>query len=60
METSSSNEPIKVKSKYPKSGYTFDYEINSVKIDDNEDLNCKMQYYDKEKQAYSNMIYNIN
>ena len=24
--------------------YVFDYEINSVKSDENEDLNCKMYY----------------
>ena len=31
----------------------FDYEVNSIKLDDNEELNCKMHYYDKKMKSYS-------
>ena len=34
----------------------FDYEINSIKLDDNEELNSKMYYYDKITKSYSNNI----
>jgi hypothetical protein len=33
----------------------FDYEINSIKLDDNEELSCKMYYYDKKEREYSNL-----
>ena len=33
--------------------YVFDYEINSIKLDEDDDqLNCKMYYYDKNKKSY--------
>lgn len=32
----------------------FDYEINSIKLDENEELDCKMYYYDKSEAQYSN------
>ncbi len=38
--------------------YVFDYEINSVKSDENEDLNCKMYYYDQGKKTYRIINYN--
>ena len=38
--------------------YVFDYEINSVKSDENEDLNCKMYYYDQGKRTYRIINYN--
>ena len=38
--------------------YVFDYEINSVKSDENEELNCKMYYYDQGKKAYRIINYN--
>ncbi len=31
----------------------FDYEINSIKLDDNEELNSKMYYFDKKTKSYS-------
>ncbi len=31
----------------------FDYEINSVKLDENEELNSKMFYFDKKSKSYS-------
>ena len=36
----------------------FDYEINIVKLDENEDLNCKMYYFDKTKKQYRIINYN--
>lgn len=36
----------------------FDYEINSIKLDDSEELNCKMYYYDKKTRSYSK-IFNL-
>ena len=32
----------------------FDYEINSVKLDENNELDCKMYYFDKKFQDYRN------
>ena len=34
----------------------FDYEINSIKLDDNEELKSKMYYYDKKNKAYRNFL----
>jgi len=31
----------------------FDYEINSIKLDDNDELNSKMYYFDKKTNSYS-------
>jgi hypothetical protein len=31
----------------------FDYEINSIKLDADEELLCKMYYYDKKTSSYS-------
>lgn len=34
--------------------YEFDYEVNSIKIDERDDeLNCKMHFYDKKSRSYS-------
>ena len=32
----------------------FDYEINSIKLDENNELDCKMYYFDKIHQDYRN------
>jgi len=34
--------------------FEFDYEINSIKLDENDELNSKMYYYDKQTKSYSN------
>jgi hypothetical protein len=36
----------------------FDYEINSVKLDENEELNSKMFYFDKKSKSYSKQMKN--
>jgi hypothetical protein len=33
--------------------YEFDYEVNSIKLDKNEELNTKMYYLDKKSGTYS-------
>jgi phosphatidylinositol-3,4,5-trisphosphate 3-phosphatase/dual-specificity protein phosphatase PTEN len=38
--------------------YTFDYEVNNIKLDDNDDMNCKMYYYSPENKAYRILNYN--
>ena len=38
--------------------YTFDYEVNNIKLDDNDDMNCKMYYYSSENKAYRILNYN--
>ena len=46
-------------SKYgEKLNYEFDYEINSVKLDENEEMNCKMYYFDKRYKSYRIINYN--
>ena len=37
---------------------TFDYEVNSIKIDDNDNMNCKVYYYDESKKNYRVLNYN--
>ena len=41
-----------------KINYTFDYEVNNIKLDDNDDMNCKMYYYSPENKAYRILNYN--
>ena len=36
----------------------FDYEINSVKLEDSDDLNCKMHFYDNKTRSYRIVNYN--
>ena len=38
--------------------YIFDYEVNNIKLDDNDDMNCKMYYYSNENKAYRILNYN--
>ena len=38
--------------------YIFDYEVNNIKLDDNDDMNCKMYYYSTESKAYRILNYN--
>ena len=38
--------------------YTFDYEVNNIKLDNNDDMNCKMSYYCPEAKAYRILNYN--
>jgi len=33
--------------------YEFDYEVNSIKLDSNEELNTKMYFLDKKSGSYS-------
>ena len=40
-----------------KINYTFDYEVNSIKLDDNDDMNCKMSYYSPTKKSYRILNY---
>lgn len=34
----------------------FDYEINSIKVEDSEGLDCKMYYYDNKTLTYSKLL----
>ena len=36
----------------------FDYEVNSIKLDDNDNMNCKVYYYDEAKKNYRVLNYN--
>ena len=42
-----------------KLSYEFDYEVNSVKLDDNDGMNCKMFYYEKREKKYKILNYNM-
>ena len=42
-----------------KLSYEFDYEVNSIKLDDNDGMDCKMFYYDKKEKKYKILNYNI-
>ena len=41
-----------------KISYQFDYEVNNIKLDDNDDLNCKMYYYSTDSKSYRILNYN--
>ena len=41
-----------------KISYQFDYEVNNIKLDDNDDMNCKMYYYSSETKSYRILNYN--
>ena len=45
----------KLKDKIP---LTFDYEVNSIKLDDNDNMNCKVYYYDEAKKNFRVLNYN--
>ena len=38
--------------------YVFDYEVNNIKLDNNDDMNCKMYYYCPETKGYRILNYN--
>ena len=38
--------------------YVFDYEVNNIKLDNNDDMNCKMSYYSPETKGYRILNYN--
>jgi protein-tyrosine phosphatase len=38
--------------------YEFDYEVNSIKLDENPELNSKMYYFDKKTRSYRIVNYN--
>ena len=52
------NLPPMLKGLEKKMELEFDYEINSIKLDDNEELNSKMYYHDKKLKSYR--ILNLN
>ena len=37
---------------------SFDYEVNSVKLDENYNMNCKLYYYNPKKKSYQVLNYN--
>ena len=37
---------------------TFDYEVNSIKLDENYNMNCKIYYYDETKKNFRVLNYN--
>ena len=41
-----------------KISYQFDYEVNNIKLDDNDDMNCKMYYYSPDTKSYRILNYN--
>ena len=45
----------KLKDKIP---LTFDYEVNSIKLDNNYNMNCKIYYFDEVKKAFRVLNYN--
>ena len=36
----------------------FDYEVNSIKLDDNDNMNCKVYYYNETKKQFRVLNYN--
>ena len=41
-----------------KISYQFDYEVNNIKLDDYDDMNCKMYFYSSETKSYRILNYN--
>ncbi len=41
-----------------KISYQFDYEVNNIKLDNNDEMNSKMYYYSTETKSYRILNYN--
>lgn len=42
-----------------KASLVFDYETNDMKVEDKDDLQTKIYYFDKNSKTYSKFIYNF-
>jgi hypothetical protein len=57
METIAGNNTTQFSKLGDKLKLEFDYEINSIKLDTNEELSSKMYYYDKTEREYSKLTF---
>ena len=58
LEKAEDNQTLNLDKWKEKIKYTFDYEVNNIKLDNNDDMNCKMSYYCPEAKAYRILNYN--
>ena len=52
------NQTLNLDKLIEKISYQFDYEVNNIKLDDYDDLNCKMYFYSPESKSYRILNYN--
>ena len=52
------NQTLNLDKLIEKISYQFDYEVNNIKLDDYDDMNCKMYFYSPESKSYRILNYN--
>ena len=52
------NQTLSLSKLNDKISLTFDYEVNSIKLDNNDNMNCKVYYYDETKKNFRVLNYN--
>ena len=52
------NQTLNLSKLKDKINLTFDYEVNSIKLDNNDNMNCKVYYYDETKKNFRVLNYN--
>ena len=52
------NQTLNLDKLIDKISYQFDYEVNTIKLDDYDDMNCKMYFYSPETKSYRILNYN--
>ena len=52
------NQTLNLDKLIEKISYQFDYEVNNIKLDDFDDMNCKMYFYSRESKSYRILNYN--
>ena len=58
QENTEENQTLNLEKYKEKIKYVFDYEVNNIKLDNNDDMNCKMSYYSPETKGYRILNYN--
>ena len=58
QENTEENQTLNLEKYKEKLKYVFDYEVNNIKLDNNDDMNCKMSFYSPETKGYRILNYN--
>ena len=58
MEDNENNQTLSLSKLNNKIDLTFDYEVNSLKLDNNDNMNCKVYYYDEKNKNFRVLNYN--
>ena len=58
LENTKESQTLNLEKYKDKIKYVFDYEVNNIKLDNNDDMNCKMSYYSPDTKGYRILNYN--